>query len=102
MLFCRLLILKINFLKGILSVSVSNNLDPDHARHCVGPDLDPNCLQRLTADKSCSKRVNTFEITVSLKDSGGLWQTARARHSLVLLTLIHCSTVQKFLTSFFQ
>ena len=28
---------------------MSNSLDPDQARH-VGPDLDPNCLQRLTAD----------------------------------------------------
>ena len=29
---------------------VSNNLDPDQARHFVGPDLGPNCLQRLSAD----------------------------------------------------
>ena len=28
----------------------SNNLDPDQARHLVGPDLDPNCLQRLSED----------------------------------------------------
>ena len=27
-----------------------NNLDPDQARHFVGPDLGPNCLQRLSAD----------------------------------------------------
>ena len=25
---------------------MSNNLDPDQARHLVGPDLGPNCLQR--------------------------------------------------------
>ena len=30
--------------------SVSNRLDPDQARHYVGPDLGPNCLQRLSAD----------------------------------------------------
>ena len=24
-----------------------NSLDPDQARHFVGPDLGPNCLQRL-------------------------------------------------------
>ena len=30
--------------------SVSNSLDPDQARHFVGPDLGPNCLQRLSAD----------------------------------------------------
>ena len=25
-------------------------LDPDQARHFVGPDLDLNCLKRLSAD----------------------------------------------------
>ena len=30
--------------------SVSNSLDLDQARHFVGPDLAPNCLQRLSAD----------------------------------------------------
>ena len=29
---------------------MSNNLDPDQARHFVGPDLGPDCLQRLSAD----------------------------------------------------
>ena len=29
---------------------MSNSLDPDQAQHCVGPDLGPNCLQRLSAD----------------------------------------------------
>ena len=31
------------------SIRVSNSLDPDQDRHCVGPDLGPNCLQRLSA-----------------------------------------------------
>ena len=32
---------------------VSNSLAPDQARHFVGPDLGPNCLQVLSvADKS--------------------------------------------------
>ena len=26
-------------------------MDPDQDRHFVGPDLGPNCLQRLTADE---------------------------------------------------
>ena len=29
---------------------MSNSLDADQARHSVGPDLGPNCLQRLSAD----------------------------------------------------
>ena len=31
-------------------LSLSNRLDPDQARHFVGPDLGPNCLQKLSAD----------------------------------------------------
>ena len=29
------------------TIRVSNSLDPDQARHFVGPDLGPNCLQRF-------------------------------------------------------
>ena len=32
------------------SIRLSNSLDPDQARHFVGPDLGPNCLQKLSAD----------------------------------------------------
>ena len=28
------------------TIRMSSSLDPDQARHFVGPDLDPNCLQR--------------------------------------------------------
>ena len=31
------------------TIRVSNGLDPDQDRRFVGPDLDPNCLQRLSA-----------------------------------------------------
>ena len=47
----------INFLKMLFqeyhwleTIGVSNSLDPDQARHFVGPDLGPNCLQSLSAD----------------------------------------------------
>ena len=36
----------INFLKK----KSSDSLDPDQARHFVGLDLGPDCLQRLSAD----------------------------------------------------
>ena len=29
---------------------MSNSLNPDQARNFVGPDLDSNCLQKLSAD----------------------------------------------------
>ena len=32
------------------TIRVSNSLDPDQDRQNVGPDLGPNCLQRLSAD----------------------------------------------------
>ena len=39
------------------TIRVSNSLDPDQARHCVGPDLAPTCLQRLLADDTSIQRV---------------------------------------------
>ena len=33
-----------------ITIWVSNSLDPDQARHFIGLDLGPNCLQRLLAD----------------------------------------------------
>ena len=51
-----MLLLSSDFLKknlsGTLSViSISNRLDPDQDQHFVGPDLVPNCLERLKASK---------------------------------------------------
>ena len=43
------------------TIRVSNSLDPDQARHFVGPDLGPNCLQRLSADK-VGKEFNTKQL----------------------------------------
>ena len=39
---------------------MSNSLDPDQARQCVGSDLDPNCLLRLSADDTGRQRVTRF------------------------------------------
>ena len=36
---------------------MSKNFDPDQARHFVGPDLCPNCLQRLSADGTSKQRI---------------------------------------------
>ena len=46
-------------------IRVSDSLDPDQARQNVGPDLDPNCLQRLSADKKvllAGKELNTEQL----------------------------------------
>ena len=48
---CRQLTLffKINVFKNYFrnTIRVSNGLDPDLDRRFVGPDLGPNCLQKL-------------------------------------------------------
>ena len=43
------------------TIRVSNSLDPDQVRHVVGPDLGPNCLQRLSADIA-GKELNTKQL----------------------------------------
>ena len=47
------------------TIRVSNSLDPDQARHYVGPDLGPNFLQRLSADDT-SMHVKLMELIISL------------------------------------
>ena len=39
------------------TIRVSNSFDPDQARCSVGPDLGPDCLQRLSADGTSRQRV---------------------------------------------
>ena len=39
------------------TIRASNSLDSDQARYFVGPDLDPNCLQKLSADEINRQRV---------------------------------------------
>ena len=46
-----------NSFRNTCTIRVSNSLDPDQARHFVGPDLDPNCLQMLSADDTSRQRV---------------------------------------------
>ena len=44
---------------------MSKSLDPDQAQHFVGPDLGPNCLQRLSADDTRKQKVRgIFELTL--------------------------------------
>ena len=52
------LFLKSTFSKNYSGIpSVSNSLDPDQARHLVGPDLGPSCYQMLSADYTTRQRV---------------------------------------------
>ena len=40
------------------TIRASNSLDPDQARSFIGPDLAPNCLQKLSADDIYRRSVN--------------------------------------------
>ena len=40
---------------------VSNSLDPDQAQHFVESDLDPNCLQKFSADDAKRQRVRAAQ-----------------------------------------
>ena len=44
------------------TIRVSNNLDKDQAQRFVEPDLDPNCLQRLSAEDITDKELNNIRM----------------------------------------
>ena len=53
---------KSTFLKNCFrnTITVSNSLGIDQARHFVVPDLGPNSLQRISADGISRQRVNSL------------------------------------------
>ena len=38
-------------------IRMANNFDPDYAQHFVGPNLDQNCLQKLSVDDAIGKKL---------------------------------------------
>ena len=50
---------KLTFSKNSFTnaIRVSNSLDPEQDRHSGGPDLGPNCLQRLSAEHKQGKSL---------------------------------------------
>ena len=42
------------------TIRIPNSLDPDQARHFVGPGLGPNCLERSSADGTSGQRVEVI------------------------------------------
>ena len=47
------------------TIRVSNSLDPDQDQHSVGPDLGPNCLQRLSADDKVAASKERIKFLLS-------------------------------------
>ena len=60
---------------------MSNSLDPDQARHFVRPDLDPNFLQRLSADDKSQdysgERIKFIVLPADVQCRDADWQTPR-------------------------
>ena len=44
------------------TIRVSNSLDPNQDQQNVGPDLGPNCSQRLSADDTSRQRVKSNQV----------------------------------------
>ena len=74
------------------TIWVSNSLDPDQARHYVGPDLDLNCLQRSSAYTSFACMMLHWKV----------FPTGMAILMLLLLVKTLCpkipSNIQKYAT----
>ena len=64
--------LKITFFQKLFQEyhqRLSNSLDPDQARRSLGPDLVPNCLQKLSTEDTCRQRAKCltgFPVLVSI------------------------------------
>ena len=51
------------------TIGLSNSLDPDQARQNVGPDLGPNCLQRLsTYDTGTEARSKVTTVDIKIRN----------------------------------
>ena len=71
MLFCRLPFSKSTFSKSSFknAIRVSNSLNPNQAQHFVGPDMGPNCLQKLSAVNTSRQRVKFNNLLCTSKSS---------------------------------
>ena len=61
-------------------------MDPDLDRHSVGPDLGPNCLQRLSTEGKLLKLIDTSKERVSGKQSLAIIAIFRSDASKVKLS----------------
>ena len=67
---------------------MSNSLDPEQAQQNVGPDLSPNCLKTLSADKTRGQRINAIRFTATIPTPPGptFHPPSHQRSSPVLIT----------------
>ena len=76
---------------------MSNSLDPGQARCFVGPDLDPSCLQRLSADDTSRRSVNSL---INTRIDGNITLVCYLPREISLLhsILLTCATAREIST----
>ena len=74
------------------TIIVSNSLDPDQAQHLFGPDLDPDCLQRLSVDDRRRQRVKVSMVFAKVN----CYKHARRKltYTLIPVTLLSPGTIR--------
>ena len=68
---------------------MSNSLAQYQARRFVGPDMDPNCLQRLSVDDTCMQsylKCTTGDLHGQVTDHRSGHDTIRKRHTIQTVT----------------
>ena len=82
---------KITFSKILLgTLSVSNSLDPVKNRHSVGPDLGPNCLQRLSTDDKIRHWHTELKSNQQL---GSYCKVSSDKLEWMTIPAVHCLTL---------
>ena len=91
--FCHLIFSKSTFSKNSFknTIRVLKSLDPDQARHYVGPDLGPNCLQRSSADDTSRQRVKYCSELRCPNMLGIYGRVYMSQHKLLVLITSACS-----------
>ena len=81
------------FINNIYNSLRANGLGSDQARLSIGPDMGPNCLQKLSTDKGCrlqdSRTSSTFacpNVLISVSQTSPCFSTGRSEPSLSKLT----------------
>ena len=72
------------------TITVSNSLDPDQDRRSVGPDLGPNCLQKLSADDTSRQRVKGTNSTVLVVHSHTVMMNVLSARLIIYLIRSLC------------
>ena len=77
-------VLRSNFLKNSCrnTIRMSNSLNPDKAKEFVRPDLESNCLQKLSADNTTIYKELTEKLN-SMYSCSSLCFEVKAKYQMV-------------------